>query len=287
MKKEHSMSVVKFNCNIDLNVFFRNANTVYHGLQERVIKNPYGVAIVYVKHIAAKETGQQIFDNAQGGSKSLVNVLIENDNGNRFFLWHNLDSEDSWFVNCWYEDGVNPRIYIPIEKCTPIQSDRRDIGVGGCDNVNIDVSELPNTIGRITLTFNWVRGMILGFAHPNQLAVAVATHAMWVPNQPDRQNEIIIHEVGHKIEMVPNPNSKRHRRKLLDIGTYHYDDSKGHQGDHCHYDIRPGQIRYDSSQDVADAKCVMFGAKSPRNIRKVFCPNCRMSVKKMDLSKGV
>jgi hypothetical protein len=72
--------------------------------------------------------------------------------------------------------------------------------------------------------------------------------------------------------------------KLPNKTSYHYDNNKGHVGNHCHYDIAAGQTRYDSSTDVANSKCVMYGTT---NGRSDFCPECAKALRKVDLASGV
>ena len=129
------------------------------------------------------------------------------------------------------------------------------------------------------------------------------------------QNSILIHEMGHKIGMVPDGSD-------LDEGKYHYT-NKGHVGGHC------GRIKksrkntdfiskrelesiedmtkypsysYTHKTTIKIPVCVMFGGggyfyeyyygpsggsikKEKKSVKK-FCASCSEAVKKIDLSEG-
>jgi hypothetical protein len=262
--------------------------------KERYNKKDYCVAVVYVEHLAEKGARKRVPEpNVRGGGRGLINIPIRDVNTQTSYsLWHNLGSQDSWFVECYFlKDGGNiatDKITIPIEKCTPKEAVGRT-GTGECDSVDIDVNGLPRVTGTIVLTVNWVEDMIAGFAISGTNVTAVATTPWWDATNASEQTAIIMHEAGHWLGMVPNGNLDNsaitgvaHNPKLPDTTEYHYDNSKGHLGNHCHYGIPKGQARYDSDIDLANAKCIMYGVL---NGALEFCEHCKTSLKKLDLSK--
>ena len=150
---------------------------------------------------------------------------------------------------------------------------------GYCDSVDIDVSRLPAETGTIELKVNWVDRMRGGISFRGTNIVAICTKAWWQTKSETAQNQAIVHEVGHQLGMVANGS-----RILPDKTPNHYDNSKGHKGNHCHAGIPTGQARYDSKADKAASTCVMYGAT---NGKIAFCSECAKALKKVDLKNGV
>jgi hypothetical protein len=144
--------------------------------------------------------------------------------------------------------------------------------------VRIDVRELPAGRGVITLVVNWVDRMRAGLSFGGN-AVCVCSRAWWQDIREAEQNQVLVHEVGHQIGMVANSTGI-----LPDKVSTHYDDAKGHVGDHCHQGIAAGQARYDSDADAAASRCVMYGQT---NGRIAFCANCAPAVRKVDISNAI
>lgn len=84
---------------------------------------------------------------------------------------------------------------------------------------------------------------------------------------------VLVHEIGHKIGMVPGPQGTR----VLDEQSTYYD-GRGHSGGHCNHGV--GLLpTYDVGGINPD--CTMFG--DTRASLSTFCADCRSSVRKLDL----
>jgi hypothetical protein len=270
--------------NTDSNTFKNRIKTAYASTGQA--KDPYCIIIGYTDHLAVKEANKPInVPNVTVGNATPVTVPIEDSSGKKYSLWNNIVPGEGWFVECYFikDGGTNAnKITIDESKCTAVS--RPGYASDDCEDVNIDVSSLPAETGTITLKVNWVNKMRAGLSF-NTNIVAICTRSWWRNKNNSDQCQTIIHEVGHQLEMVPNPSSIYHTKKLLDKGGYHYDDSKGrHVGDHCHYDIAVGQTRYDSATDRSNSKCVMYGST---NGKSAFCVECAKAMRKVDLAGGV
>ena len=126
---------------------------------------------------------------------------------------------------------------------------------------------------------NYLDCMRAGLSFGNNNIVAVCTRSYWNAVSVQDQYPTIIHELGHQLGMVANGMGI-----LPDKTTYHYDDSKGHRGNHCHFGIPSGQLRYDARADQQSALCVMYGAI---NKWSIFCDECAKALRKVDLKDGV
>ena len=119
--------------------------------------------------------------------------------------------------------------------------------------------------------------------------VAVCTKAWWKDKSTQAQNEVMIHEMGHQFGMSVKggprvANGKISNPSLLDAISTHYDDSKGHKGNHCHAGIPSGQARYDGNENKVLSTCVMYGST---NGKSTFCAECSSALRKVDLSVGL
>ncbi len=94
----------------------------------------------------------------------------------------------------------------------------------------------------------------------------------------DEQEQVIVHEIGHKIQMTATGNGISPDK----IST-HYDNSKGHVGNHCYKGNPDNQERYDSTTDLDNSTCVMYGST---NGKIKFCSECQPAVRKVDLTAG-
>jgi hypothetical protein len=244
-------------------------------------KDPYCIAIGYTGQLAVKKVNLSIPPvKVTGRSTTPVTIPIVDSAGKKYSLWKNVVPREDWFVECYFiKNGgtIANKVNIDKSKCSPISTPR--YAPDNCKSVNIDISALPAETGTIKLKVNCVDYMRGGLSFKETNIVAICTRAWWRNINDNEQCQVIIHEVGHQLGMVANG-----KGKLPDKTPYHYDSSKGHVGNHCHYDIAAGQPRYDSSTDLANSKCVMYGST---NGKSAFCTECAKALKKVDLSTGV
>lgn len=267
----------------DSDTFKLKARTAFRA-SEGNAKKKHGLAIGYTEHLAVKVSDKKFtkINKRVGEGAPKVKFYIKGpgltkpDVTHRA-LWRKIVTGESWFVSCVYRPNANPlsKVEIPISKCTPVQ--KRGYSTGYMDRVDIDVSELPAGTGIIQLKVNWVDRMRAGLAFGGNL-VCVCTKAWWRTMSADEQEQIIVHEIGHKIQMTATGNGISPDK----IST-HYDNSKGHVGNHCYKGNPDNQERYDSTTDLNNSTCVMYGST---NGKIKFCSECQPAVRKVDLTGG-
>lgn len=269
----------------DTETFQTNARSAY-SKSLAVGKQPHAIAIAYTGHLAVKQENFPIRKSVAVGPGSppvLLTITAEptasGSTPEPYFLWHGLGQGESWFVSARFikagRTAANA-ISIPVEKCAPVASNS---AIPLQPNaVRIDVSALPHATGKIYLVVNIVDRMRGGISFFGGNLICVCTKAWWSTFDPKMQNEVIVHELGHKMGMVADGSGK-----LPDKTVSWYDDAKGHRGNHCFYGLSATQGRYDSDADLSGSKCVMYGVA---NDLSDFCVNCAPAVQKVDLSDG-
>lgn len=253
----------------DSAAFQTNARGGYSGSA----KEPYVVAIGYTGHLAVKDASQTVTKSAVtvGPTAAAVTIPIVNASGNVKYLWNNIVTGEGWFVSCTFTpNGGGSAVAIPAAKVTAVTAAGRPADM--CDRVRVDVTGLAAATGTITLRVNWVNRMRAGLSFPGGNLVCVCTRAWWSNKSTASQNEVLVHEVGHKFGMVSDGTGK-----LPDKPAFHYT-GKGHIGDHCHH----GQPVLPSYSGVS-GDCTIFGAT---NGHSDFCEDCTPVVRKLDLSDG-
>lgn len=259
----------------DENTFAANVKAVYNK-STGPSKAPYTVIIAYTDHLAVKDPGKIVKSKivtVGPGVKDIV-IPIADDSGNAKALWQGLVPDEGWFVSASFvpnKEAVDKKaIAIAEDKCVAIPVIAS--APGKAKKVQIDVTALPPGKGIIQLKVNWVNRMRGGLSFGSNL-VCVCTRAWWQDISAKEQNETLVHELGHKIGMVPDGN------KQLDKTATQYS-GKGHIGSHCHKGL---SADLDSYSGVSGSTCVMFGAG---NGKLNFCGNCQPAVIKVDLSYG-
>jgi type VI secretion system secreted protein VgrG len=249
-------------------------------------KQPHVIAIAYTGHLAVKQENFRVRKSVTvgpGSAPALITIAAEPDGSGSspeaYFLWQGFGPGESWFVSARFikaGGSAADAVSIPVEKCTPVPSSFAS--PQGAQVVRIDVSALPLATGKIYLVVNIVDRMRGGISFSGGNLICVCTKAWWSTFDTKMQNEVIVHELGHKMGMAADGS-----RKLPDKTVSWYDDAKGHRGNHCFYGLSATQARYDSDADLSGSKCVMYGAT---NDLSDFCVNCAPAVCKVDLSDG-
>jgi hypothetical protein len=249
-------------------------------------KEPYTVIVGYTSHLAVKTSGRSLSskaDVAVGPGAKPVTFSIEgpgkkNPKVQPKPLWQNIVTGEGWFESAIFEDSTTCVVTKIDEKyCKAIALNTANPHFSV--KVEVDVSKLPaGKKGKIVLTVSWVDRMRGGLSFKNTNVVCVCTKAWWQSKSGTQQNQVIIHEMGHKIGMVADASGI-----MPDKTTTFYDKSKGHVGSHCHHGIPVGQTRYDSAADAKKSDCVMYGAT---NGQSAFCEHCSQAAKKQDICAG-
>ncbi len=268
----------------DSNTFKANVKTAYTG-SNGPTKAPYAIAVAYTGHLAVKNPSKTVTKSGVdvGPAKPAVVIPIVGpginnpaDNSTRY-LWKGLVTGEGWYVSAKFipADGT-ASVDIPEAKCTAVPESAGT--PNRCNTVSVDVTGIATGIGSIELVVNWVDRMRGGLSFPGTNLICACTKAWWADKSAEAQNQVMIHEMGHQVNMVANGTGPR-----PDKVATHYEDSKGHVGDHCYNGAPDGQARYDASADATASICVMYGQT---NGKTDFCGNCTPAVRKQDLSPG-
>jgi hypothetical protein len=262
--------------NTDTATFTTKARTAYTG-STGPSKEPYVVAIAYTDHLAVKDENQPVGKlgvDVGPGKPDVTIDIIDQATSERKYLWNNIVPGEGWFVSCKFlKDGGTAGtddVTIPEADCTlvPIAASVPDMS----SEVKVKVSGLTAARGKITLTVNWVNRMRGGISLGGNI-VCVCTRAWWQTISTADQNQVMIHELGHQLNMVADGTGTG-----PDKVSTHYT-GKGHVGPHCHEGL-PVQASYATATGSA---CVMFGAT---NGVTMYCSKCAPAVIKQDLSAG-
>ena len=160
------------------------------------------------------------------------------------------------------------------------------ISRSGDFGVEIDTTGYPKGEGRLVHKLRVLasNGMGLSFTNLNFTVVATEDAVTGDPLQTEDILATIIHEIGHKIGMVPGPQGTL----LLDKQNTYYD--KWHVGGHCFHGIDKGTVELPANFTIkSDIRpdCTMYGTERSHTIH--FCEDCSKSLRKLDLraSKNV
>ena len=267
--------------NSDVNKFKANARVAYKK-SGAAKKSPYVVALAYTDHLAIKNPAQvqKKIGVEVGPGKSPVEIVtaatgIVSKKFKTMYLWNKIVPGEDWFVSAIFRKKggkADDDVKIPKSKVTLIPQNKAL--PDKCQKLSIDVSELSEATGMILVTVNLVDMMAGGLSFGNGNLICVCARSWWRDKSDSAQNDVIVHEMGHKIGMVSNGS-----KKLPDKVKTHYTE-KGHIGPHCHEGLAE---KIKSYSGVSGSKCVMFGAT---NGKSAFCPNCSPAVRKVDLSGG-
>ena len=260
----------------DGGAFETEVRTAYRG-SDAPTKEPYVVGIVYTGHLANKDSNQVVTKSgvSVGPSAADVEIPIIDSSGKDKFLWINLVPGENWFVSAKFlgDGGAagTEDVVIAEADCTAVPDpDAPDVS----RTVRVKVTGLPAATGTITLTVNWVKTMRAGLQFPKTNLVCVNTRSWFKDKATDVMNATLIHEMGHKFEMVPEGTGKQ-PDKTATMYT-----GKGHVGPHCHQGFSASLSTY---VGLKGNPCVMFGIT---NGKTTFCTNCAPALKKQDFSEG-
>jgi hypothetical protein len=256
-------------------------------------KEPYVVALAYTGHLAVKEEPPAIVKTGVevAPGKRPVEIAIVGPNATTGALqskslWKNIVAGEKWFIKAEFvREGETSAVEIPEALVTAVADD--STVPDDCTTVKIDVAKLTDLIhanplrkafarlspfkGAISLKVFIVNRMRGGISIGGGNLICVCTRAWWRDESAADQNQTMVHEMGHKIGMVPDGTS-------LDATPNQYT-GKGHRGSHCHAGL--GVLA--DYGGVAGSTCAIFGAT---NGVSAFCADCATAVKKVDLSGG-
>ena len=147
-----------------------------------------------------------------------------------------------------------------------------------CNKISIDVSHLPTGRGKIKVLLNVVNRFRGGLALGSGNLVCICTKSYWQKSSSSAQNNITIHEIGHKVGMVSDGTGIKPDK----VSSYYW--AKGHIVAHCSTGLSTSELMTtDYRLHVSSSTCVMFGTG---NGFSNFCVNCAPAVKKADITGG-
>lgn len=174
-------------------------------------------------------------------------------------------------------EGQSHRIPIPRDHCTPLQHETapRDHELRRVE-VRVDDLVTQVTVGRLVIGLRTIAYWRGGTSIPQGNMICLATQAQWAPKNTDQLNQVFIHELGHKIGMVPTGNGPACD---LDRPANQYE-NRGHNGSHCHAGLG---LLESYRQTREGMTCAMFGSTSGPN---AFCADCAACVRRRDVGGG-
>lgn len=241
--------------------------------------DPYVVGLAFVEHLGVRWPDMPVapVQITGGGPAPETVTLVGESNGltRVHHLWRDLGEggmkTKGGFFKYLDGDGTTRMAEVPPEAITPASPE------GVCNQVLVDVSTLPERTGTLRIFVDTVHRFRAGISFYPRRVICTATLAFWRPTGDTTQNLNAIHEYGHQLGLASD--GKGH----LDQVPNHYDDSRGHVGNHCHAGLPAGLPNYEDPDLLAQAACIMFGSSRPGS----FCPDCAASVRKQDLSRGL
>ncbi|MDB5034415.1 MAG: hypothetical protein JWQ98_1656 [Chlorobi bacterium] len=199
-----------------------------------------------------------------------------------------LDNEIEEFYKIM-ESNIPPPIRFNVDGC--ILTDEKK---GFYTRIKVDLSNyiIKAVKGIIKITYYGIDGSRGGFAHPRKNVVVISTRTNEEQRSEEGQIEVIVHEIGHKVGLVPKckpENSTKSGTHDLDRHENQFEGS-GYNGSHCCAGFDQGNDSYVTHYQQERKKengqkpaCVMFG-QTPTNCG--FCKHCGAAVRKKDLSGG-
>ena len=305
MKMKDAPNVVPFSTNTDSNTRAERNHVVQTAASGYTMDRyePYTVCVFFVNMIAdtmidfvvdptmspAYTLGPGIFSS----SGEDISFKLPEDK----YLWWGLNTIDdarnggrgNWLTpgSAYFQgdDGVSHRI---PDTDVLVDTSKRVSALGGFDTLKIRLPWSARNLWssktiRFGMTLKVVLGFTGGYSEPNVNLITVAASAWWQPNTVAEQLQVLNHEMGHKLGMVPDGTGKE-----LDRPANFYT-GQGHQGPHCANNAVYNSAAADPWE--GPPTCVMFGATSchdpaigfHRPAPSTYCPDCQKLVKKLDL----
>lgn len=182
-----------------------------------------------------------------------------------------VDPAVDYYVRIFWTKSGGARQRVDKAKCTR----------SGNNDIVIDTSGLAHGAGNISYTVKVVTNMVSGLSYGGSNFTVVGTRFV-LSGSSYRSSYImavLVHEIGHKIGMVPGTQSDR----VLDIQTATHYTGHGHSGNHCSHGVTASPLP--DPLNLGDAgvtpDCTMFGNAGVNT--SVYCVDCGKSLRKLDL----
>ncbi len=222
-------------------------------------KNPYSFAVLVVKRNGIPQDEDNT-DFAVLGPSNTWSIFTNN------VLFDVVDPAENYYNSLvWQPDGGASQ-QIPKSRLTRV----------GNNQIDIDTTGYTQGLGNLTYSMRvlGINGRGFSNAANNFTVVAAEDSATGAAVPSGEIMAVLIHEIGHKIGMVPGPQGNR----TLDQQSTYYD-GRGHSGGHCFHGA--GLLPTYSGVGGISPDCTMFG--DTRASVSSFCSDCRTSIRKLDL----
>lgn len=264
----------------DTSTMGANVNAAVDASADHKAKKKHMLIVAYTDHLAVKNSNVELKKVAvpagPGKAKAVIAVIAAGLRAPNAIdergLWHDIVTGEGWFVSAkFHPDDGTPVHDIAEGKLTP--KGRTNYW----NQIEVDVTGLPNKTGTIRLKVDVVDRMRGGLALGGANQTCVCTKAWWNTRSDPSQLRTVIHEIGHKVGQVADGSGI-----APDKPAKHYI-NKGHVGNHCHQGVGAAVPRYNTTAARNSSTCVMFGTG---NGHFGFCVDCAPCVKKVDLTAG-
>ena len=243
-------------------------------------------AVLFTDHLAVKEESPLLELPVQSsrvqGKDSAVSIAYASPGQGRMLhpLWRKIvPGDNSWFIEATFTDHNGGKHV--LDYTTHVTEGPVSIGSDGISTIIFKSNCFPSSffssptnIGKLSFKVNAVNRMRAGLALGDNNTIVICTKAWWRPTSNDEMFDVMIHELGHKVGMVPIGVAKG-----LDKTATAYT-GQGHRGPHCQ-----NGYTYNASSnprwsdDPTGVKCVMYGST---NGEGEFCTVCGKALRKVD-----
>jgi type VI secretion system secreted protein VgrG len=301
MKREGGVPSIAMIHNLDSNTEHNNFINAARAAFSLKSKGECSYAIVFVNYIASPgefvqranipvDLGSKLFNK---GSGTEVTVPVDH------FLWHDIDPADDlakkWLKGgtvAFQEAGSTTWRNIPLNPDDfSVDTSSPAYTYGGHKKIKI---RLETSVGqywfsrkkgtlRVNLRLGAPRGWTNGFAYNNLPLIAIAKKVVWKDQPGNTLAYTLVHEVGHKVGMVPDGQHLKPKAPSTLYGET-ATNQKGHQGPHCSLGAVYSGVYWSGAP-----ACVMFGANGAyagtvlNHAPDTFCGECAQALRKMDL----
>jgi len=301
MKREGGVPSVPMIHNLHTNNEHHNFITNARAAFSLKSKGECAYAIVFVNYIAEPgrfaqqatvpvDLGSKLFNR---GSGTEVTIPVDE------CLWHDIDPADDlakkWLIGGtvkFQEAGSTTWRNIPLNPDDfSVDTSSPQYTYGGHKKIKI---RLETSVGqnwfsrkkgtlRVKLTLMNAPGWTNGFAYRDLPLIAIAKKVIWQDQPGNTLAYTLVHEVGHKVGMVPDG-----QHLLPKAPTTLYGDQPHNQNSHTGPHCSLGAVYAGGYWSGAPA-CVMFGANGAwagtvlNHAPDTFCGECEQALRKMDL----
>lgn len=239
-------------------------------------KNPYSFAVLVVRRNGIPGTFVGTDNNATFDASNTYTFTAEEPKvdaaGNPFMetkvLFDYVDPAEEYYDQLWWQPTGGVAVQIPKARLVR----------GGPSDVTIDTTGFVQGAGQLIYRMRHLdingRGLSLPTENLTVVAAEDAETGVIVPT--NEVMGVLVHEMGHKIGMVPGPQGS----PVMDQQATYYD-GRGHSGGHCHHGVATPLPADLSTTGGIAPDCTMFG--DTRAATSNYCPDCRASLRKLDL----